>query len=95
MSCSHPRGDVSPEAGIADRKAIFRQQALANVEILQRIVALIEKSPRRRLKEDGLLHALEQKFSPVEARRKLNTAIRWGRYAGLFTTTTAASSVLT
>jgi hypothetical protein len=32
-----------------------------------------------------LLHALEQKFTPVEARRKLNTAIRWGRYAGLFT----------
>lgn len=80
-----PEGRRFAEAGIADRKAIFRQQALANVEILQRIVALIEKSPGHHVKEDGLLDGLEQTFSPVEARRKLNTAIRWGRYAGLFT----------
>ena len=80
-----PEGRRFAEADVADRKVIFRQQALANVEILQRIVALIEQAPRRRLKEDGLLEALEQKFSPVEARRKLNTAIRWGRYAGIFT----------
>ena len=80
-----PEGRRFAEAGIADRKAIFRKQALANVEILQRIVALIDKAPDHRVKEDGLLDALEQTFSPVEARRKLNTAIRWGRYAGLFT----------
>jgi NitT/TauT family transport system ATP-binding protein len=80
-----PEGRRFAEAGMADRKAIFRKQALANVEILQRIVGLIDKAPDRRVKEDGLLDALEQTFSPVEARRKLNTAIRWGRYAGLFT----------
>jgi NitT/TauT family transport system ATP-binding protein len=80
-----PEGRRFAEAGIADRKVIFRQQALANVEILQRIVALIDKAPDHHVKEDGLLDALEQTFSPVEARRKLNTAIRWGRYAGLFT----------
>jgi NitT/TauT family transport system ATP-binding protein len=73
------------EADIAERKAIFRHQALANVEILQRIVALLENAPHHRVTEDGLLGALEKKFSPVEARRKLNTAIRWGRYADLFT----------
>ena len=73
------------EAGIAERKTIFGQQALANVVILQKIVALLQQAPGHRVKEDGLLDALEHKFSPVEARRKLNTAIRWGRYAGLFT----------
>ncbi len=80
-----PEGRRFAEADIAGRKAIFRQQALANVEILQRIVALIDKAPSHRVREDGLLEALEKKFSPGEARRRLNTAIRWGRYAGLFT----------
>jgi NitT/TauT family transport system ATP-binding protein len=36
------------------------------------------------LSGEGLLDSLEQTFSPAEARRKLDTAIRWGRYAGLF-----------
>jgi NitT/TauT family transport system ATP-binding protein len=45
-----PEGRRFAEAAIADRKAIFRQQALANVEILQRIVALIDKAPDRHVK---------------------------------------------
>jgi NitT/TauT family transport system ATP-binding protein len=80
-----PEGRRYAQAGIAERKAIFRQQALANVEILQRIAAMIENAHGHRVREDVLLDALEKKFSPVESRRKLNTAIRWGRFAGLFT----------
>jgi NitT/TauT family transport system ATP-binding protein len=36
------------------------------------------------LREDGVLQSLEQSFSPDEARRQLDTAIDWGRYAELF-----------
>ena len=80
-----PEGRRFAEADIAERKQLFRQQALANVEILQRIVAMVQAAPGGRIKDDALLDALEQTFSPVEARRKLDTAIRWGRYANLFT----------
>jgi len=80
-----PQGRRFAEAEIAERKTIFGQQALANVVMLQKIVGLLEQAPNHRVREDSLLDALEKKFSPVESRRKLNTAIRWGRYAGLFT----------
>jgi len=36
------------------------------------------------MREDALLESLEQRFSPAEARRQLDTAVDWGRYAELF-----------
>ena len=72
------------EADTHERKKLFRRLAINNVEILKEIVHQLGTKPRHRLKEQGLLDDLEQTFSPVEARRKLDTAIRWGRYAGLF-----------
>ncbi len=73
------------EASQPERRQLFRQQALANVELLRQIVNQLESAPGHRLKEGGILDLLEQSFSPSEARRKLDTAIGWGRYAGLFT----------
>jgi NitT/TauT family transport system ATP-binding protein len=73
------------EANPRERRQLFRQQALANVELLSQIVKQLEAAPDHKLKHDGILDLLEQSFSPVEARRKLQTAINWGRYAGLFT----------
>ena len=35
-------------------------------------------------KEDGLLEQLQENFSEPEARRQLDTAIDWGRFAELF-----------
>jgi NitT/TauT family transport system ATP-binding protein len=73
------------EANPQERRKLFRQQALANVELLRQIVTQLEATPDHRLKEGIILDVLEQSFSPKEARGKLNTAIAWGRYAGLFT----------
>jgi NitT/TauT family transport system ATP-binding protein len=80
-----PDGHRFAEANATQRRQLFKRQALANVEILRQIVAQLEAAPGHRLREDDLLDAMEQTFSPVEARRKLDTVIRWGRYAGLFT----------
>jgi len=73
------------EASAPERRKLFRQQALANVDLLGQIVRRLEAAPDHRLKDGGILDLLEQSFSPAEARRKLQTAINWGRYAGLFT----------
>jgi NitT/TauT family transport system ATP-binding protein len=80
-----PEGRRLAEADVSERKQLFRRQALANVEILRQILAQLQAAPNHRLSEDGLIDLLEQSFSPDEARRKLDTAIRWGRYAELFT----------
>jgi NitT/TauT family transport system ATP-binding protein len=79
-----PEGRRFVEAGVLERKELFRRQALANVGLLRQIVQQLKASPDHRLKEAGLLDTLEQSFSPGEARRRLDTAVDWGRYAEAF-----------
>jgi NitT/TauT family transport system ATP-binding protein len=79
-----PVGRRYAEGDIPEEKAIFAQQARASIAILRRIVRLLETDPDQRLPEDGLLQELERSFSAEEARRQLDTAIDWGRYAELF-----------
>jgi NitT/TauT family transport system ATP-binding protein len=72
------------EAGILEEKELFRRQALARVELIREIMRDLQAAPKHRLSEDRLLARLEETFSPVEARRQLDTAIDWARYAELF-----------
>jgi NitT/TauT family transport system ATP-binding protein len=72
------------EADILEEKTIFRQQATMSIGLLRQIVRDLETSPEHRLQEDSLLADLERSFSVPEARRQLDTAIDWGRYAELF-----------
>jgi NitT/TauT family transport system ATP-binding protein len=79
-----PEGNAFAEAGVLEEKELFRKQALAYVELLRRIAREVQAAPDHVLREESLLEALEQTFSPDEARRQLDTAIDWGRYAELF-----------
>jgi len=72
------------EADILTKKEIFRKQALARVELIREIVAALQRAPKRRIAEEMLFAKLEETFSPREARRQLDTAIDWARYAELF-----------
>jgi NitT/TauT family transport system ATP-binding protein len=77
-------GQQFAEAGVLEEKELFRRQALAHIQLLRQIETGLRATPDQRLREDGLLEALEQTFTPDEARRQLDTAIDWGRYAELF-----------
>jgi NitT/TauT family transport system ATP-binding protein len=79
-----PEGSRFAEAGVLEEKEVFRKQALASVELLRRVVRELRAAPEHRLREEGLLEALEQTFSSEEARKQLDTAVDWGRYAELF-----------
>jgi NitT/TauT family transport system ATP-binding protein len=79
-----PEGQRFAEAGVLEEKEVFRRQALANIQLLRQIERELRAAPEHRLREDGLLQVLEHAFSPDEARRQLDTAIDWGRYAELF-----------
>jgi NitT/TauT family transport system ATP-binding protein len=59
-------------------------QVLENVQLVRQIVRELQSSPNHSFREDALLEQLEQYFSEPEARRQLDTAIDWGRYAELF-----------
>ncbi|HJT57257.1 MAG TPA: nitrate/sulfonate/bicarbonate ABC transporter ATP-binding protein [Ktedonobacteraceae bacterium] len=72
------------EASVLEEKQIFREQALAHVRILHKIVQSLEDAPGHTLPEEFFLSILEKHFSEEEAQAQLETAINWGRYAELF-----------
>ncbi len=77
-------GRAFAEADVQEEKELFRQQALANVELVRQIVRELQAAPEHTLREDALLQQLQEHFSEPEARRQLDTAIDWGRYAEVF-----------
>jgi NitT/TauT family transport system ATP-binding protein len=79
-----PEGREFAEAGVLEEKQVFRRQALGSIELLRQIVQELQGSPEHQMQEGPLLERLERSFSPEEARRQLDTAIDWGRYAELF-----------
>jgi len=72
------------EAGVLEEKQIFREQALAYVSLLRKIVQALEAAPGHVLPEEHFLQFLETHFGREEAQAQLETAINWGRYAELF-----------
>jgi NitT/TauT family transport system ATP-binding protein len=77
-------GKAFAEADVQEEKELFRRQALGSVELVRQIVDELASSPDHSFREDALLEQLQQHFSEPEARRQLDTAIDWGRYAELF-----------
>ncbi len=72
------------EAGVLEEKDLFKRQARGSIELLRQIERDLDAAEGHRMPEDALLERLEQSFSQDEARRQLDTAIDWGRYAELF-----------
>ena len=71
-------------ADVQEEKEIFRAQAMLGVELIHQIVDQLQASEEHSFKEDALLEQLQEHFSEPEARRQLDTAIDWGRFAELF-----------
>jgi NitT/TauT family transport system ATP-binding protein len=72
------------DADVLEEKELFRIQVMHNVELVRQIKEQLEANSEHRFKEDDFLEQLQQYFSEPEARRQLDTAIDWGRYAELF-----------
>ena len=79
-----PLGRQFAASDVQEEKAIFRSQALQRVELIQQIMDQLRQTDEHSFKEDALLEQLQENFSEPEARRQLDTAIEWGRFAELF-----------
>jgi NitT/TauT family transport system ATP-binding protein len=77
-------GRAFVEAPVLTRKELFRTALHQRATLVTRIHAALSGKANRRLAESFFLGLLEQQFSAAEARRQLDTAIDWGRYAELF-----------
>jgi NitT/TauT family transport system ATP-binding protein len=79
-----PEGQTFAQADIQTRKAIFRKAALANVPLLRQMEQALKAKADRTLSDEFFRDLLDEHFSEDEARRQLETAIQWGRYAEIF-----------
>lgn len=79
-----PEGRAFVEADIPTRKILFREAALKHVPLLRQIEHTLRAKSNHVLPDDFFYDILEEHFTEKEARRQLETAINWGRYAEIF-----------
>jgi NitT/TauT family transport system ATP-binding protein len=79
-----PEGQAFANADIQGRKAIFRKNVLANIPLLRQMEQALKSKSNRALPAEFFQDLLDEHFSEDEAKRQLETAIQWGRYAELF-----------
>ncbi|GAB6183215.1 ABC transporter ATP-binding protein [Thermodesulfovibrio hydrogeniphilus] len=72
------------EADALEKKEIFKESALKNVQLIRQIMHVLTTISKHRVSEEFFLDILKNHFTPEEAWNQLETAIDWGRYAELF-----------
>jgi NitT/TauT family transport system ATP-binding protein len=77
-----PLGETFAEARILARKEIFATR-IRRLPLFQWLLRMLEAADSHQLEYDVTLAALELEFPPEEAKRQLDLAIEWGRYAEL------------
>lgn len=78
------QGREFAEADILTSKQVFARLAAERAPLVRAIVHALRASADGDLREGFFVDVLRRGFSEEEARRQLDTAISWGRYAELF-----------
>ena len=79
-----PTGHQYVEADIAERKELFANAALDRVTLIRQIKRALESKSNHTLPDEFFHDTLDEHFTEEETVQQLQTAINWGRYAGLF-----------
>jgi NitT/TauT family transport system ATP-binding protein len=79
-----PIGSAFTTASIQASKQIFAEQARGRAPLVRTICRALATSADGNLRAGFFLDLLRRAFSTEDARRQLDTAIDWGRYAELF-----------
>jgi NitT/TauT family transport system ATP-binding protein len=89
-----PAGKAFVEAGANERKALYRQAALANVTLLQQMESALRRKSNGRMPLEFFRGVLRERLPDDEARLQIDTALDWARYAELFTYDAAKDELL-
>jgi NitT/TauT family transport system ATP-binding protein len=79
-----PAGKSFAEADISTRKTLFREAALKNVALLQTMKSALESKSDHVMPLELFHDILDEHFTESDVVKQLETALNWGRYAGLF-----------
>jgi len=78
------KGKNWAEADTLEKKEIFKESALQNVQLIKQIMQVLSTISKHRVSEEFFIDILKNHFTPEESWNQLETAIDWGRYAELF-----------
>jgi NitT/TauT family transport system ATP-binding protein len=79
-----PEGRQYVDADIAERKDFFAKAALERVTLIRQIKRSLDAKSNHTLPDEFFHDTLDEHFTEEETVQQLETAINWGRYAGLF-----------
>lgn len=79
-----PQGERFATADILAQKEIFRAAALENVILLKQMDQALRAKSDHTMPDAFFLGILDDHFTDDEAKRQLETAIQWGRFAEIF-----------
>jgi NitT/TauT family transport system ATP-binding protein len=79
-----PEGHQYVDADIAERKELFGKAAMQRVTLIRQIKRALESKSNHTLPDEFFHDTLDEHFTEEETIQQLDTAINWGRYAGLF-----------
>ncbi len=71
-------------ADILNQKVFFREAAVRNVALIDRIRRALDAKPDHRVPDEFFHDFLDEHFTEAEVLRQMETAILWGRYSELF-----------
>jgi len=72
------------DADIGERKEVFARAALERVTLIRQIRRSLDAKSNHTLPDEFFHDTLDEHFSEEETVQQLETAINWGRYAGIF-----------
>lgn len=78
------RGKKFSDADTLEKKEIFREAALNNIQLIKQILQVLHSTSKHRMSEAFFTEILENHFTVDGAWNQLETAIDWGRYAEIF-----------
>lgn len=72
------------EAEVEEARLLFRHQALEKTPLVRGIFEALQGARHGMIKRDFFIDLLDEHYSAEEAADQFDTAVHWGRYAGLF-----------
>jgi len=76
-------GRVFVDADVEGEKHIFRDQALEHAPMVRTMYEALVAAHGKPLRADFFLDILDETYSAEEAKAQFETAVNWGRFAGL------------
>jgi NitT/TauT family transport system ATP-binding protein len=79
-----PEGQAFAEADVEIQKVLFRDAALAHVDLLQKMRKALESKSDGSIPLQFFHDLLDEHFSEDDTEKQIETALNWGRYGEIF-----------